>query len=184
MESRKWRGCLMIAAGLILLCMTGLGFGAIEFMDYYQKYYDPETLPEGSLAPNFVLATPNRQHIALDRLRGQPVLINFWATWCPPCRAETPDIQAVHEKYKNHGLVILAVNGGETADEVLTFAEEFEVSFILLLDPNGIAAEQFQIYAYPTTYFIDRQGIIKKVQVGSLSQSEMEKIIDSLLMIE
>ncbi len=120
----------------------------------------------GFLAPDFTLETLDGKTMTLSNLRGQVVVINLWATWCPPCRAEMPALERVWNDYRDQGLVILAVNQRESAARVGAFVEELGLTFPVLLDPNGTVGARYQLRAYPTTFFVGRDGVIQDVVLG------------------
>jgi len=129
----------------------------------------------GKLAPDFQLPGLDGQMVSLGDFRGKAVLLNFWATWCGPCRAEMPFLQQVHEERSGEGVVILAVNIGESQSEVEEFMKNFGLSFLMLLDADEEVARQYNIRAIPTTFFIDKDGVIQDLKIGSFaSQSEIE----------
>lgn len=123
---------------------------------------------KGFLAPDFTLTTAQGGEIALSSLRGRPVLINLWASWCPPCRAEMPAIQKVYEEYASQGFVVLAVNTAYQDDQAkaLEFAEELGLTFPILWDLDGTTSNQYHLRALPTSFFIDANGIVQEVVVG------------------
>ncbi len=123
----------------------------------------------GKTAPDFQLESLDGESISLDGLRGKPVLLNFWATWCGPCRHEMPFLQEVFEdeEWTKRGLVILAVNLGETAPAVRKFMEANRLSFTVLLDTEGRVGTLYNTAAIPTTFFIDNGGIIRDMQRGA-----------------
>ncbi len=124
-------------------------------------------LPEkGFAAPGFTLETPDGQTMTLSELRGQVVLINFWATWCPPCRAEMPAIQEVYEQYRDQGFVVLAVDLMEIDAQVTTFADQLALTFPILMDRDGDVSQRYRIRSIPTTYFVDRSGVIQDIVIG------------------
>jgi len=130
------------------------------------------------LAPDFQLQTLDGQAVSLGDFRGNPVLLNFWATWCGPCRFEMPFIQEIFEKkeWSDTGLVILAIDIGESPSEVKEFMENYDLSFPVLLDTNQDVALKYNIRAIPTTFFIDKDGIIQDIKVGAFSgKTEIEK---------
>ncbi len=121
----------------------------------------------GFLAPEFSLESTAGELITLSSLRGQPVVINFWATWCPPCRAEMPDLERIWVEEKPEGLVVLGVNQGERMDTVVRYArDEVGVSFPLLLDSNQEVGNRYGVRAFPTTYFVDAEGRIQDIKIG------------------
>lgn len=132
----------------------------------------------GKLAPDFKLQSLDGQTVSLGDFRGNPVLINFWATWCPPCRFEMPFLQEIYEdkEWSDKGLVILAIDIGENPSVVKEFMESFGLSFTVLLDTNQDVALEYNIRAIPTTFFIDKDGIIQDIKVGAFSsKTEIER---------
>ncbi|MDA1330495.1 MAG: TlpA disulfide reductase family protein [Chloroflexi bacterium] len=126
---------------------------------------------KGAQAPNFELEKPDGQFIALDEFRGEVVLLNFWATWCGPCRLEMPAIQ---QRYEQADFQVLAVNFDETADQVRAFMEELELTFPALLDPGGEIQRLYEVRGYPTSVFVDEKGIIQIIHIGLLSEDQLD----------
>jgi thiol-disulfide isomerase/thioredoxin len=144
----------------------------------------PQGFNVGNLAYDFQLQRLDGQAVTLSGLRGSLVMLNFWATWCGPCRVEMPFIQEVFEddKWADQGLVILAVNIGETSSQVEEFMEHFGVSFPVLLDKDADVAKNYNIRGIPTTLFIDKNGIIKDKKVGAfLEEAELVGRLDNLM---
>lgn len=136
---------------------------------------------EGSLAPDFALQDLQGNTIQLSQLRGQVVLINFWATWCGPCRLEMPVIQDRFERYKDQGFTVLAVNFDEPEDLVKAFGEELSLTFPLLLDPGGEVQQLYRVRGYPTTVMVDRDGMIRAVHIGVMTEGQVDGYLDRLL---
>jgi len=137
----------------------------------------PSEAPEiGKSAPSFQISDIDGQSVSLSDFRGKPVLLNFWATWCSPCRVEMPYIQEVYDEWSERGLVVLAVNRSESPSRVERFIQYYNLSFPVLLDMEGNAARQYNIRGIiPTTYFIDSSGVIQDIKVGAfLSMAEIE----------
>ncbi len=132
-------------------------------------------------APPFTLSSTTGDKVDLGALHGQVVVVNFWATWCPPCRAEMPALDQVYRARKEAGLRVLAVNQQEDAASVQSFGQQLGLSFPLLLDPNGAVNVRYQVRALPSTFFIDRRGIIRQVVVGPLTRAGMEAQVNALL---
>jgi cytochrome c biogenesis protein CcmG/thiol:disulfide interchange protein DsbE len=130
---------------------------------------------QGAAAPNFTLADVSGADHRLSALRGHPVLINFWATWCEPCRLEMPSIQARYQRYREAGLEVLAVDFDEPKDGVTAFGRELGLEFPLLLDPGGAIQRLYQVRGYPTSYFVDRQGVIQVVQIGVMTEGQLDR---------
>jgi cytochrome c biogenesis protein CcmG, thiol:disulfide interchange protein DsbE len=123
---------------------------------------------QGFLAPDFELKTPTSESIRLSGLRGQAILVNLWATWCPPCREEMQTIEKVYQEYKDRGFTVLAVNMTNQDDPlaVMPFVNEQGLTFPILLDETGKVANAYQLRSLPSSYFITRDGVINEVVIG------------------
>ena len=136
----------------------------------------------GKLAPDFQLPNLEGQSISLSDFRGNPVLINFWASWCYPCIYEMPFIQEVYEEWSGQGLVVLAINKGESLSTVNDFLQSGNFSFPVLLDINQYVALEYNAWSIPTTFFIDKDGIIQAIKVGPfLSKAEIENSLSKII---
>jgi thiol-disulfide isomerase/thioredoxin len=131
----------------------------------------------GAQAPDFTLDDLSGKPINLSDLRGQPVLLNFWATWCGPCRVEMPIIQ---ESYNDGGFAVLAVNFDESRDNILPFVEDLKLSFPILLDPGGRIQELYRVRGYPTSVYIDVEGVIQFIHIGEVSTGDIEYYLSQL----
>ncbi|HID48053.1 MAG TPA: TlpA family protein disulfide reductase [Chromatiales bacterium] len=118
-------------------------------------------------APDFTLQSEDEKTYRLSEYRGQVVILNFWATWCPPCRYEMPSMERAWQKIKGKGIVILAVNVGEDADTIFAFTGDYPVTFPLLMDLDGTVINQYRVVGMPTTYIINPDGIVTHRAVGS-----------------
>lgn len=123
---------------------------------------------KGFLAPDFTLETLEGKSLQLSDLRGRVVLVNFWATWCPPCRAEMPAFEQAFQDYENQGFTIVAVSATaqDNLGNIAAFVEEFGLSFPIALDIDGSVNEQYQVRSLPTSFFVDKEGIITEVVIG------------------
>lgn len=143
---------------------------------------EPSGARVGGPAPDFRLENIDGQSISLSGPRGSPVLINFWATWCPPCRDEMPYLQQVYEEWSDKGLVVLAINIGESPSEVKKFLQTHNLSLPVLLDTEENAARKYNITGIPTTFFIDSDGIIQQKIIGAFPNKEaIEKYLNSIM---
>jgi cytochrome c biogenesis protein CcdA/peroxiredoxin len=134
-----------------------------------ENYDDiPVGLEIGNRAPDFTLQTLDGRTVSLADLRGKAVILNFWATWCGPCRNEMPNIEQVYQLEKERGLVVLAVDFLEPADSVQAFVDELNLTLPIGLDLDGTVNDLYRIPAYPTSYFIDGNGIIIKYKEGEI----------------
>lgn len=179
---------VLIAAGAIVLGFISYAFFASRsdlskfaltegrgiFLD------DPKALKAetaanlGYLAPDFTLEDLNGQKVRLSDLRGKPVFLNFWASWCPPCRREMPELQKFHERYGDQ-ITLIGVNWGESAKTVKEFLESFGVRYLNLLDERGTAFVLYRLTGIPESFFIDPEGFIRGVWIGPLTAEEIAK---------
>lgn len=110
-------------------------------------------------APDFTLRDLSGKRFALKQLRGKAVFVNFWATWCVPCREEMPQMEKLHREFKGRGLEVVAVNFREDKETVKKFSDELGITFRILLDPDGAVSNEYGAWSLPLSYFIDREGI-------------------------
>lgn len=127
-----------------------------------------EAPQESFLAPDFKLASLDNDEFQLSEHRGQPIILNFWASWCPPCRAEMPDFQEAWLEYGDTDLLIVAVNATnqDSINDILNFVAEKNLDLPILLDTNGSITSSYQVHSLPTTFFINRSGVITKIIIG------------------
>ena len=136
----------------------------------------------GKLAPDFQFQDVDGQYIFLSDLQGRPVLINFWASWCGPCIYEMPYLQQVYEEWSGQGLVVLAINKGESLSTVSDFVQSGNFSFPVLLDINQYVALEYNAWNIPTTFFIDKDGVIQAIKIGAfLSKTEIEMMLSEII---
>lgn len=133
-----------------------------------------------SPAPDFAMRYADGAEVRLSDLRGHPILINFWATWCGPCRLEMPDIIAAYEKHKDAGFIVIAVNLEDSADKIKPFADELGMALPIVMD-DGVAARAYQVRVMPSSFFIDRDGKISARWLGVLTPSLIEKNLAPIL---
>lgn len=132
-------------------------------------------------APDFTLAAVDGARVTLSDLRGQVVLINIWATWCPPCRAEMPAIQATYDRYAAQGFVVLAVNQQEDRATVEAYLREQGLTFPALLDDTAEVGAAYQARVLPSSFFVDRRGVIRAVYRGPMSLGVIEGTVAQLV---
>lgn len=135
------------------------------------------------VAPDFELTTLEGETVRLSDYVGKKVFLNFWATWCPPCKEEAPDMQAIYEAYKDQGVEMLAVNvtnkeNGEAA--VAQFVKEHGLTFEVLLDKEAVASSMYQVITLPTTYMIDTKGNMVDAIEGPMNEALMKELINKL----
>ena len=136
----------------------------------------------GQLAPDFSLSDLSNHMVSLNGYRGRKVvLLDFWATWCGPCRMEMIDLQTLLEKFKDKDFEILSINQGEAADQVRQFMSRKKYEFYALLDSNSAASAKFGVRAIPTLVLVDKEGVVQWLQVGyAKDDEELEQKIRSL----
>jgi|SRR5690625_1349421 len=135
---------------------------------------------KGERAPDFELNTFDGETVKLSDFRGEKVIVNFWATWCPPCRAEMPDMQKFHEDYD---ATILAVNLTSTEQSKKTideFLEEYGITFTVLSDEDDVVSSLYKASALPTSYLIDTNGNIYNVAIGALNYEMMVEVFEEM----
>ena len=125
-----------------------------------------DPMPEAPEAPAFDLQTPDGTQVALADLRGEVVVVNFWATWCPPCRAEMPAMERAWQGLRDKGVRFVAINVDEDGDTVAEFAESVGVSFPLLLDPGSKVTKNWPLRGLPTTFVVDANGRLRLIALG------------------
>jgi thiol-disulfide isomerase/thioredoxin len=171
-----------ILIGLGLLLIIAFGFGLIESpINLGERFgVSGSTSPVvGSVAPDFELQTLRGESLHRRDLEGKLLLMNFWATWCAPCVIEMPIFQRLYEKYGNK-LNVVAINADEPIDVVSGFVEEHELTYPILMDPGGEVQELYRMRGYPTSYFIDAEGVIRVVHIGSLSEEQVKEYLMTL----
>ena len=135
-------------------------------------------LREGNVAPDFEFSAFDGRRIRLSDFRGQPVFLNFWATWCGPCRAEMPVMELMLREHEPDGLVVIGVNNGERIETAERFLERLDVEFTAYAyDPEAEIASRYNLLGMPTSFFIDADGVITGVYAAALPESLMESAI-------
>jgi peroxiredoxin len=127
----------------------------------------------GRAAPDFLLKAPDGSQVRLSDLQGKPVLVNFWASWCTPCRQEMPEIVKAYDAHKDNGLVVVAVDLQENGDQINGFAREFGMEFPIVIDRNGGVADAWRIggpvEGIPSSYFLDDRGVVQARAFGPMT---------------
>ncbi len=179
-------GLLTVALLGLLLAVEGCTSAAQDIpKERYPGPPAPSDLPPaaavGRLAPDFTLMDLEGNRVTLSDFRGKTVFINFWTQWCPPCRAEMPEIEAIYQEYKSKDVVVIGVDllvseilKGYDENDVLQFVQQGGYSWIFVLDTSGEVSANYKITAIPTSFFIDREGIIQAVNIGAMTKRAME----------
>jgi DsbE subfamily thiol:disulfide oxidoreductase len=157
-------GVLLIAGGLFALS-TQTGVSASR---------------SGS-AVEFTLNDFSGKTVELSRFRGHPVLVNLWASWCPPCRAEMPTLIQFYQDHQAEGLVLLAVNSQDNSEPAQQFMQKLQMPFTVLYDPEGRVMHAFGVDGLPSTFLVDRNGSLRFSWTGEISQSVLAQRVVPLL---
>ncbi|MFE4709826.1 MULTISPECIES: peroxiredoxin family protein [unclassified Paenibacillus] len=137
-------------------------------------------IEKGQVAPDFTLQDLSGNPVRLSDFRGKRVMLNFWATWCPPCRVEMPHMQSIYENYESEDVVILGVNMTLTEKalgDVQPFVQEQKLTFPIVLDEDGELMQTYQIVAYPTTYVLDADGVVREKVRGAMNYEMMSELL-------
>ncbi len=132
-------------------------------------------------APDLTLKDLQGETVSLADLRGQVVLVNLWATWCPPCREEMPVLQSYYEAHKEDGFLIVAINDGDPAEDVTTFVQTYGLTFPVWLDPEYRTERSFKTMSLPSSFVIDRKGTVRLAWTGAISGGVLEKYVTPLI---
>ncbi len=180
----------MRKATILPLALLGLGLILAGLAVFFWLQAAPEATPETASvipvpvsypAPALQLRTLDDEPVRLADYRGQVVLVNMWATWCPPCKEEMPDLEAYYQAHKDQGLVVIGINDGETAEVVRPFVAEYGLSFPVWLDERGLSEKAFRTISLPSSYVIDRSGTVRFAWKGAISYDVLETYITPLL---
>jgi len=136
-------------------------------------------------APGFTLKNLNGEEVKLEDFKGKVVFLNFWATWCPPCRLEMPSMEKLYTEFKDKDFAMLAIDLQETTKKVRAFKQELKLSFPILMDPDGAIGSNYGIMSLPTTYLVDREGYLVGSALGARDWASKKAfaLIDHLLSI-
>lgn len=151
---------LILGLGALVYFTQGLFFKkeAASPAEEYIKKLGIERPGNKAVAPDFTLEDLSGRPLSLKKLRGEVVFLNFWATWCVPCRQEMPTMEKLYQEFKERGLVVVAVNYRETKEEIQKFVDELGLTFPVLVDRDGRVSETYGVWSIPLSYFIDRKG--------------------------
>lgn len=175
---------------LILLLNIALATSLVSGVYLLRWYLDRANTPPprvvgqaiqvGAPAPDFTLPRLGGGDVRLSDYRGQVVLVNFWATWCGPCRAEMPEIEHAYRAYRDAGFVAIGVNQLEPEPEVRAFVDKYQLTWLFVLDQDGAVSQRWSVLGIPQSYLIDREGKIVKSWLGPLSRQELEHELQRL----
>jgi cytochrome c biogenesis protein CcmG, thiol:disulfide interchange protein DsbE len=170
----------IIGLFIVAIILT-LGLTACSDDTDVDKLVDQMSPKAGYKAPNFELLDVKADTAKLKEYQGSPIVLNFWATWCGPCKEEMPLLEQTYIKHKDSGLVMLGMNNKEQSGTVSTYVSRGGYSWRMLLDYDGKIADIYRINAYPTTFFIDRNGYTRSIYVGGLTAEQLDKRIEKIM---
>jgi cytochrome c biogenesis protein CcmG, thiol:disulfide interchange protein DsbE len=178
-------------ARLIALLLMGFGLVAIGIMLFLilrdasasASSQDFSAVPAkvDYPAPELTLTDLDGAPVSLANYRGKVVLVNLWATWCPPCREEMPTLQAFYEKYQSQGFVLIAIDQGESIEQVAPFVKEYGLTFPVWMDAGHQASRVFNTMNLPSSYVIDRSGRVRLTWIGGISKRNLEKFVPDVI---
>ena len=201
---REWSGALRSLVLPLLIVATIVGglwyfergrggggadtgaYGVVALPDALNTTGRSPSSDVGRAAPDFLLQTAEGGELRFSDLRGSPVFVNFWASWCTPCRKEMPEIVRAYDAHKAGGLVVVAIDLQENDEQVRAFAAEYGMEFPVVIDRTGQVAQAWRIggpvEGIPSSYFIDVDGVVRAVKYGPMDaetiERELEKILD------
>lgn len=186
----KNRVNILVIFGLVVL----LGWGIFNYVssinetEEIRKEASSEVMSNvevgvqvGMKSPDFKLKTLDGTNITLSEMKGKKVILNFWATWCPPCKAEMPHMQEFYDENQNSNIEILAVNlstAEKNSKNVELFVKDYNLTFPILLDSDGEIVDMYQAFTIPTSYIIDSKGVIRQKIIGPMDKEMMNELIN------
>ena len=198
----RWIGAvqsLILPLGLLAVILGGLwywdargdgggandAYGAVELPEAKNATGRAPAPEVGRAGPDFLLEQPGGGTLRLSDLQGQPIVLNFWASWCAPCRAEMPELVRAYAEFRDDGLEIVAVNLQETNNKILDFADEFGIEFPIAIDRDGELKDVWRLGGpfggIPSSYFLDEAGIVQDIVYGPLTDDMLVERIGLLL---
>lgn len=183
--SRRTRAYLpLVIGGLILIIVAVVGAYTLGGNGSADTGGEPFTFPPIEVdqpAPELTLRDLEGNQVSLSDFRGEVVLLNNWATWCPPCKEEMPVFNEYYNKYKDQGFEVVAVEAGDPEAQVRAFVEKNELDFTILLDPENQSLITFQNQSLPNSFVIDRRGHLRLAWTGAINMATLEKYITPLV---
>ena len=168
---RGWRRYLTADNAVLAAALLALAFIMVRRQGYFLSSPSVQARPQSersAFAPEFVLPSLDGRTVRLSGHQGKVILLNFWATWCPPCRAEMPSMERLYQAYRDRGLVILAISSDRMGRSVVEpYVQERGLTFPVLLDPGAEVFSQYGVRGLPTSYLLDRQGRVFSADVGA-----------------
>ncbi|MDH4618479.1 TlpA disulfide reductase family protein [Brevibacillus sp. AY1] len=168
---------------LAMFLAVGVGYLFVGQPQGGAHVFANEQKPEvGYQAPHFTLTGLNNQVYRVEGKRDKPVIVNFWASWCGPCKMEAPDLQKIFEKYgKEVDLYGVNVTSNDNPETAMEFVQTYKLTFPIPMDVTGAVSDRYKVMAFPTTYLIDQQGVVRKKIIGMIDAATLEKELKTML---
>jgi cytochrome c biogenesis protein CcmG/thiol:disulfide interchange protein DsbE len=190
-SERRKPGALLIllaigmASGVVMALLTIIGPTVVDpTIVGPQRQAGPTPVPDyvavGKPAPDFTGETVDGATLTLSDLQGSPVALNFWATWCVPCTVEMPALESAAARYADQHLIVLAVNAGESPAAVEAFMDEYDLTFPALLDRDGDILDLYGVRYFPTTIWVDADGVVQAEHLGPLTDDLIDRYVADL----
>lgn len=176
--AQVWLLAVLVVIALAFLELRSKGTSGIGGLTVADRLAVAETQNEP--APSFAIESLGGGTVSLDALRGHIVVLNFWATWCTPCRKEAPAFQRLSDEYRDRGVRFLGMNERDSRAAAQSFFREFKLRYPSGFDPSGALADDFALYAMPTTFLVDPSGTLRYRFVGYLDEPTLRSAIESL----
>lgn len=178
-----WFG--IVGAGLLLISAAFMfsiyNSDTISSLTTNKTQYSTIPVEVNYPAPDLELSDLSLNEVSLTQFLDEIILVNNWATWCPPCKAEMPTLQAYYMKHKDDGFLIIAIESGESPEEVSEFVEDYGITFPVWIDRKGEALAAFKNWDLPSSYVIDRSGVVRLTWTGEISLEMLENYVTPLL---
>lgn len=181
-QKNNYRPLILVGMGIIILTAIGL------FLSTNQGEAQEEifglTFPPTEVnqpAPDLTLLDLDGKEVSLTDFKGEVILVNNWATWCPPCRLEMPEFRVYFENHQDQGFQVVAIEAGQPENEVRTFVEQLKLDFVILLDPENKSLVTFQNSSLPNSFVIDRKGNLRLAWLGAINEATLEEYVTPLL---
>lgn len=169
-------GSLLSLAVVVLLVTAGL----VYWFGFARDSSESGVITIGKRPPDFSLPGLHGETIKLSDYRGQVVLVNFWATWCPPCRVEMPEFESVYQDYRDQNFEIIGIDQGEPLDLVRSYLEENPYSWVFALDESGEASTKYGVYGLPQSFLLDEEGRVAYIWHGLVTRDSLERQLNKL----
>ncbi len=174
-------GAGLIVLGIALLALFRAGTPAATTSTATPVEESVIPLPVSYPEPELTLTDTHGEDDSLSNYRGDVLLVNNWATWCPPCKAEMPTLEAYYEAHAHDGFMIVAVEAGESRSEVVSFAQAYQLKFPVWLDPGNQSVKAFRNSNLPNSFVIDRAGVVRFAWTGPISRAMLEQYVTPLI---